>query len=68
VAEDDLAEVLGVLPKAGFRGVNVTSPHKLAALDVATRPTERAQRIGAANLLSSRTGASSRTTRMARGS
>jgi shikimate dehydrogenase len=51
VAEDDLGEVLGTLPKAGFRGVNVTIPHKLAALEIADEATDRAQRIGAANLL-----------------
>lgn len=51
IAEEDLAEVLTVLPKAGFRGVNVTIPHKLAALSLADEATERAERIGAANLL-----------------
>ena len=51
IAEADLREVLRVLPKAGFRGVNVTIPHKRAALDLADEATERAQRIGAANLL-----------------
>ena len=51
IAEGDLAEVLRALPKAGFRGVNVTIPHKRAALDLADEATERAQRIGAANLL-----------------
>lgn len=51
VREGDLDEVLGVLPKAGFRGVNVTVPHKIAALEIADEATERARRIGAANLL-----------------
>lgn len=51
IAESDLAEVLRVLPKAGFRGVNVTVPHKIAALELADEASERAQRIGAANLL-----------------
>jgi shikimate dehydrogenase len=51
VGERDLAEVLAVLPKAGFRGVNVTIPHKLAALEIADEATERAHRVGAANLL-----------------
>ncbi|WP_210528474.1 shikimate dehydrogenase [Rubellimicrobium arenae] len=51
VAEADLGDVLRTLPKAGFRGVNVTIPHKLAALRLADEATERAQRIGAANLL-----------------
>ncbi|TNC74304.1 shikimate dehydrogenase [Rubellimicrobium roseum] len=56
VGEDDLEEVLRALPKAGFRGVNVTIPHKLAALRLADEATERAQRIGAANLLVFREG------------
>ncbi|MBP1805146.1 shikimate dehydrogenase [Rubellimicrobium aerolatum] len=51
VGEADLAEVLRALPKAGFRGVNVTIPHKAAALALADEATERARRIGAANLL-----------------
>lgn len=51
VAEEDFSEVLRVLPRAGFRGVNVTIPHKRAALDIADGTSERARRIGAANLL-----------------
>jgi shikimate dehydrogenase len=51
VAEEDLGEVLRVLPKAGFRGVNVTLPHKLAVLALADEATDRARRIGAANTL-----------------
>ncbi len=51
MAEEDLGDVLRVLPKAGFRGVNVTVPHKRAALEIADEATERAWRIGAANLL-----------------
>jgi shikimate dehydrogenase len=39
------------LPAAGFRGVNVTIPHKAAALALATSATERAKAIGAANTL-----------------
>jgi shikimate dehydrogenase len=44
-------EVVQALPAAGFRGVNVTIPHKLTALALATRPTDRASAIGAANTL-----------------
>lgn len=51
VAGEDLGEVLRALPKAGFRGVNVTVPHKVAALALADEATDRARRIGAANLL-----------------
>ena len=39
------------LPGAGFRGANVTIPHKGAALALATAPTARARAIGAANTL-----------------
>ncbi len=44
-------ETVSALPGAGFRGANVTIPHKHAALAVATVPTERARAIGAANTL-----------------
>jgi shikimate dehydrogenase len=39
------------LPAAGFRGANVTIPHKEAALRLADAPSERARAIGAANTL-----------------
>ncbi len=45
------AETVAGLPGAGFRGVNVTIPHKEAALAVATDPSARAAAIGAANTL-----------------
>jgi shikimate dehydrogenase len=45
------AETVSALAAAGFRGVNVTIPHKEAALALATHPTQRAQAIGAANTL-----------------
>lgn len=51
VREDDFAEVFRALPKAGFRGVNVTIPHKLAALSLADRVTDNARAIGAANMI-----------------
>ncbi len=51
VAPDDFAAALAALPKLGFRGVNVTLPHKEAALALAEEMTERAERIGAANTL-----------------
>jgi shikimate dehydrogenase len=44
-------ETVRALPKAGFRGVNVTIPHKQAALALATDATDRARAIGAANTL-----------------
>lgn len=46
-----LAETIPALAGAGFRGVNVTIPHKEAALALATDPTPRAAAIGAANTL-----------------
>jgi shikimate dehydrogenase len=39
------------LPAAGFRGANVTIPHKEAALRLADAPSRRARAIGAANTL-----------------
>jgi len=44
-------ETVVALPGAGFRGVNVTIPHKHAALALATDPAPRALAIGAANTL-----------------
>jgi shikimate dehydrogenase len=46
-----LDETVPALGPAGFRGTNVTIPHKAAALALATDPTERALAIGAANTL-----------------
>ncbi len=51
VAPEDLGRVLEALPRMGFRGVNVTIPHKEAALALADRASNRAARIGAANTL-----------------
>jgi shikimate dehydrogenase len=45
------AETVLALPGAGFRGANVTIPHKQAALELADERTEVAQAIGAANTL-----------------
>jgi shikimate dehydrogenase len=45
------AETVQALPAAGFRGANVTIPHKEAASRLATDPTPRAAQIGAANTL-----------------
>lgn len=51
VEPEDLAEVLRLLPRMGFRGVNVTLPHKEAALRLADTATDSARAIGAANTL-----------------
>ena len=45
------AETVPGLPPAGFRGANVTIPHKEAALALADAPSARAAAIGAANTL-----------------
>jgi shikimate dehydrogenase len=45
------AETVRALPAAGFRGVNVTIPHKETALALADEATETARAIGAANTL-----------------
>ena len=45
------AETVRALPAAGFRGVNVTIPHKHAALAIADRASDAARAIGAANTL-----------------
>jgi shikimate dehydrogenase len=44
-------ETVRALPAAGFRGVNVTIPHKHAALALADDVTAAARAIGAANTL-----------------
>jgi shikimate dehydrogenase len=44
-------ETVRALPAAGFRGANVTIPHKQAALALAIDATPRAGAIGAANTL-----------------
>ena len=44
-------ETVRALPASGFLGVNVTIPHKQAALALADRATGAARAIGAANTL-----------------
>lgn len=44
-------ETVRALPASGYRGVNVTVPHKLAALALADAATDAARAIGAANTL-----------------
>jgi shikimate dehydrogenase len=44
-------ETVRALPGSGYRGVNVTIPHKLAALAVADSASAAARAIGAANTL-----------------
>jgi shikimate dehydrogenase len=51
VAQSDLVQVLRTLPLMGFKGVNVTIPHKEHVLSIADSVTDRAALIGAANTL-----------------
>ena len=45
------AETVNALARAGFRGINVTIPHKEAALELADHATATARAVGAANTL-----------------
>jgi shikimate dehydrogenase len=56
VAPDLFEETVRGLPGSGYVGVNVTIPHKLAALGVADSASPAALAIGAANTLSFREG------------
>lgn len=51
IAPTDLAEMVRLLPRLGFVGLNVTIPHKEAILGIADVITDRAALIGAANTL-----------------
>lgn len=51
VKPENLETTLRNMPKLGFRGANVTIPHKEQVLHIADFITDRAQRIGAANTL-----------------
>ena len=51
VAPEDFEPLVRSLPERGFAGVNVTVPHKLAALALADRHSDAAREIGAANTL-----------------
>ncbi len=45
------AETVRALPGSGFRGINVTVPHKSAAYELADEHSQAAREIGAANTL-----------------
>ena len=51
VSQADLADVIRMLPRMGFVGLNVTLPHKESVLKLADIVTDRASLIGAANTL-----------------
>ena len=48
---DDFEKTISTLINLGYSGVNVTIPHKLAALEIADDSSKTAQEIGAANTL-----------------
>ena len=52
VPAERFAETVRALPQSGYRGANVTIPHKLTAHDLAGRLSESAAAIGAVNTLS----------------
>lgn len=56
VAPEDLGDALGGLRALGFRGGNVTSPHKEAVLSLTDSLDDLAKRIGAVNTLVHRGG------------
>jgi shikimate dehydrogenase len=49
VPPERLEQALSVLPALGFAGVNLTIPHKEAAVSLVDRLSSRAKRIGAVN-------------------
>jgi shikimate dehydrogenase len=49
VRPDDFSNALAAIPALGFLGVNVTVPHKEAALAAVDTASEQARRIGAVN-------------------
>ena len=51
VNRERLHDTLRLLPDLGFKGVNVTIPHKETVLQIADSVTDRAALIGAANTL-----------------
>lgn len=51
VAHEDLDRVIRTLPRMGFKGVNITIPHKETVMGLADQVTDRATLIGAANTL-----------------
>lgn len=58
IRPDDFSQALSVLPRLGFRGINVTLPHKEAAFRHASDADDAARATGAANTLVFRDGKS----------
>jgi shikimate dehydrogenase len=57
LAPERFTDAVRALPASGYRGINVTIPHKEAALAVADSASRAAAAIGAANTLTFRDGA-----------
>ena len=51
IKPNELAGALHLLPQAGFIGVNLTIPHKQAALTLLDEMDENARKIGAVNTI-----------------
>lgn len=51
IRPDQLPEAVQLLPKAGFRGVNLTIPHKMEVLPLIDRIDPAAEKLGAVNTL-----------------
>ncbi|WP_417793747.1 shikimate dehydrogenase [Terasakiella pusilla] len=51
IKPEDFESAIRGLQKSGFKGVNVTVPHKESALKIADKVSARAEKIGAANTL-----------------
>lgn len=58
VQPDDLKQVFEALPKMGFKGVNITIPHKVDILSCVDMIEDSARKAGAANLVVFRDGGS----------
>ena len=58
IQPDDFAQALAVLPRLGFRGINVTLPHKEAAFRHSSDADDAARATGAANTIVFREGRS----------
>ena len=51
IGADELQEALKLLPKLNFIGVNLTVPHKVAALNLVDEADETVRQIGAVNTI-----------------
>lgn len=51
VPKDEFSDAIETLTRKGFKGLNVTLPHKMSALELADKLSLRAEAIGAVNTL-----------------